>query len=75
MGRGPHKKFEDTWREKVEKKKRLMAEKKAKKDSEAREKAALREQGLCKGPRGEIGTNAEIGRIYGTNAWNTASEQ
>ena len=71
----PKKRFEDTWRGKVQRRKEENARKKAEKEKAKLEKKELAAQGLCKGPEGEIGTFAEIGRKYGTSAWTEASRE
>ena len=78
----PKKRFEDTWRGKVQRKKEEMAHKKEAKEREKQEKAALAGQGLCRGPDGEVYMNAEVGRKFGylgredgKKTWDEADEE
>ena len=78
----PKKRFEDTWRGKVQRKKEEMARKKEAKEREKQEKAALAAQGLCRGPDGEVYSYAGVGRKFeylgredGKKTWDEADEE
>ena len=71
----PPKKGKLTYREMRQLKKEEMARRKLQKAIEKAEKDQLTAHGLCRGPRGDYGTNAEIGSRYGSEWWNNLSEE
>ena len=72
---GRQKPWEETQRGIKEAKKRANALKKQQKEDEKNRKKELYKQGLCIGPDGGIYTNAEVGKKFGSRAWNEASEE
>ena len=66
MGRDRHKDYWDTYRRKRELKRRAAEKRKEEKEK----KKDLANEGLCVGPDGDIGTNAESGKKYGAETWN-----